>query len=169
MQQFAGWRRGYPIFQASFSGKHPQPASTWLPRWMPCEPYQPWEFTLTSCKPISMKDANGFFHISPCMEGRGIERQAKKPKAITANRKINHSTTIFRFAVKIRDGKGKRRALRHLHFPPSFKTNLKLPKASLTTSNGVSRRVLCTIHFIFLSREWQLSVCLLYTSDAADE
>lgn len=73
-----------------------------------------------------MKDANGFFHISPCMEGRGIERQAKKPKAITANRKINHSTTIFRFAVKIRDGKGKRRALRHLHFPPSFKTNLKL-------------------------------------------
>jgi hypothetical protein len=60
-----------------------------------------------------MKDANGFFHISPCMEGRGIERQAKKPKAITANRKINHSTTIFRFAVKIRDGKGKRRALRH--------------------------------------------------------
>ena len=105
-----------------------------------------------------MKDANGFFHISPCMEGRGIESQAKKPKAITANRKINHSTTIFRFAVKIRGGKGKRRALRHLHFPPSFKTNLKLPKASLTTSNGVSRRVLCTIHFIFLSRERQLSV-----------
>lgn len=75
-----------------------------------------------------MKDANGFFHISPCMEGRGIERQAKKPKAITANRKINHSTTIFRFAVKIRDGKGKRRALRP-SLSPLFQDQLKIAKS----------------------------------------
>lgn len=125
MQQFAGWRRGYPIFQASFSGKHPQPASTWLPRWMPCEPYQPWEFTLTSCKPISMKDANGFFHISPCMEGRGIERQAKKPKTITANRKINHSTMIFQCAAKTRDRKGQRRALRPPSLVPFFQNQFE--------------------------------------------
>lgn len=76
-----------------------------------------------------MKDANGFFHISPCMEGRGIERQAKKPKAITANRKINHSTTIFRFAVKIRDGKGKRRAIRHPSLSPLFQDQLKIAKS----------------------------------------
>ena len=64
-------------------------------RWMPGEPHGWRKFTLIICKTTSLKDANGFFHIYPCMEGRGIERQTKKPKTITANRKINHSTMIF--------------------------------------------------------------------------
>lgn len=76
-----------------------------------------------------MKDANGFFHISPCMEGRGIERQAKKPKAITANRKINHSTTIFRFAVKIRDGKRKTKGSPTPSLSPLFQDQLKIAKS----------------------------------------
>ena len=75
-------------------------------RWMPGEPYRWRKFTWIICKTTSLKDANGFFHIYPCMEGRGIERQTKKPKTITANRKINRTTTIFRFTAKIRDEKG---------------------------------------------------------------
>ena len=87
-----------------------------------------------------MKDANGFFHISPCMEGRGIERQAKKPKTITANRKINHSTTIFRFAAKIRDEKGELKA----HF------SLARPLQEPTEHSQSIKKYFILFHFDFL-------------------
>lgn len=59
-----------------------------------------------------MKEANGFSNIYSCMEGRGLERQAKETKTIAAKRKTNQSTMIFRFAAKTGGRKGKRKALR---------------------------------------------------------
>ena len=73
-----------------------------------------------------MKDANGFFHISPCMEGRGIERQAKSNYRKPENQSQHNDFPIC--------GKNQRRKRKTKGSPtpslsPLFQDQLKIAKS----------------------------------------
>ncbi len=82
-----------------------------------------------------MKDANGFSHISPCMGRKLRKTKQRNQKQLPQTGK---PVTAQRFSDLRQKQEAEKEHKGHPFPAYLFSTKRKFPKASLTTSNGVS-------------------------------